>query len=298
MNQIESYQAQLPETLEEVGEFAILKEGQYKYMLEAAKALKKAGVAKEVCDQKMKEAQELSFIAVAAGQRFGELLLDLPKATPNNNPFHENSDRDNFVKSKTEVTANMGLNPKQVSQYQQMAQNPEAVQAAIQKAIENGDVVSRNQVMKEIRSAKAELERQLAEKDRKISELENRKPEIKIERVEVIPNDYEELKKDAKTAWDEQQRVATELRETKEKLRSYEEQEGENEIQTRLEKDADYFSVLTTDFLRKVGSFVWVSDRIELLPNEKRKNLIKSIINLDGWCQNMLRNIGGDLVEK
>lgn len=42
----------------------------------------------------------------------------------------------------------MGMTSQQVSQYQQMAQNPEAVQTAIQKAIENGDVVSRSQVMK------------------------------------------------------------------------------------------------------------------------------------------------------
>lgn len=140
-----------------------------------------------------------------------------------------------------------------------------------------------------------ELINRIAEKDRKIADLENREPVIKIK--EVPPKDYEAIKKDAKLAWNEQQRVVNELREVKSKLRSYESREGENEIQARLEKDADYLSVLTTDFLRKVGSFIWVPDRIEYLPEEKRKNLKKSIINLDGWCQSMLEILGGNLDE-
>ena len=38
------------------------------------------------------------------------------------------------VKTKSEITEDMGLSHRQTVEYQQMAQNPEAVQAAIQKA--------------------------------------------------------------------------------------------------------------------------------------------------------------------
>lgn len=306
MNELENYQAQLPTTLEEVGEFAILKEGQYKYMLEAAKALKKAGVAKEVCDQKMKEAQELSLIATAAGQRFGELLLELPKATPNNNRFHENSDRDNFVKPKSEVTADMGLSPKQVSQYQQMAQNPDAVQAAIQKAIENGDVVSRNQVMKEIRvakaEAKAEMERKLAEKERRITELENRKPDVQIK--EVVPDDYEETKKSLENykkesivREKERKKILEKKHELEKRVQDLESREDIDALEKKVREEAGYFAIRTYNYIQQNGGCVWIFEKMDELSDKDRKNFINAIYAADAFIKQMIDNLGGYGIE-
>jgi len=42
---------------------------------------------------------------VEAAQKMGELLLQIQKATPNNNPYHENRDTSNLVKSKLEITS-------------------------------------------------------------------------------------------------------------------------------------------------------------------------------------------------
>ena len=106
-----------------------------------------------------------------ATQKMSELLLQIQKQSGKRTDLETSLPNGNEVRTKTEIVSDMGMSSKQVSQYQQMAQNPDAVQAAIQKAIDNGDVVSRNQVMKEIRSVKDELKRQLAEKDRRIFEL-------------------------------------------------------------------------------------------------------------------------------
>ena len=48
----------------------------------------------------------------------------------------------------------MGLTQKQAERFQQMAQNPDAVQAAMAKAREAGDVVSQAQIISEIQQAK------------------------------------------------------------------------------------------------------------------------------------------------
>ncbi len=293
MNELESYQSQLPDAIEDLTKFVLVGKAQLSAYMSRLRTVNKLSVAQEIRNQTLQETQELANALIAAEQRIGEILLAIPKASG------RYAESENRPVSKNTVIKDMGYSKDEAFQYQQMAQNPEAVKVAVQKAIDNGDVVSRNQVMKEIRSAKAELERQLAEKDKRISELESRKPEVRevVKEVTVVPEDYESLKADNKLAWDEQRRVAKELQDAKKRLRDYEGKEGENEIQTRLENDADYFNVLVTDFIRKVGSYVWVADRVELLPDVKRKNLIKSMINLDGWCQAMIRNIGGDLIE-
>lgn len=51
-----------------------------------------------------------------------EILLSIPKATPNNNPYHEIPDDGNLAKTKAEVTQEMGYTRHEVSDYQRMAQ--------------------------------------------------------------------------------------------------------------------------------------------------------------------------------
>lgn len=204
---LQTYSTQLPEKMEDLSKFVLINEERVHALRAQIKAIKKAKLAKEVYEQKLAEAQEIGQITVEAAQKMGELLLEIPKATPNNNQFHENHPTMNLVKSKSEVTSEMGMNRNQVSQFQQMALNPEAVKIAVQKAIEKGDVVSRSQVMKEISAMKKQLEekenanndlrsqlsasnRKSAEQMKRISELEDRltpSPEY------VSPSDYSEI---------------------------------------------------------------------------------------------------------
>ena len=175
MNDIINANIQLPDTIEDLSKFVLVNEERIQALRAEIRAIKKVSLAKEVYEQKLAEAQEIGQITVEAAQKMGELLLQIQKQSGGVNQYNKDDFSRNGEKTKTEITSEMGMTKDQVSQYQQMAQNPEAVQAAIQKAIERGDVVSRSQVMKEIRSIKD----QLAEKERKITELENREPQIK-----------------------------------------------------------------------------------------------------------------------
>ncbi len=206
---LQTYSMQLPEKMEELSKFVLINEERVHALRAQIKAIKKAKLAKEVYEQKLAEAQEIGQITVEAAQKMGELLLEIPKASGGDRKSEDFKIRDgsNFEKSKSEITAEMGVTKDQVSQFQQMALNPEAVRIAVQKAIEKGDVVSRSQVMKEISAMKKQLEekenanndlrsqlsasnRKSAEQMKRISELEDRltpSPEY------VSPSDYSEI---------------------------------------------------------------------------------------------------------
>lgn len=213
---LQAYSTQLPENLEDLSKFVLVSEERVHALRSQIRAIKKAKLAKEVYEQKLAEAQEIGQITVEAAQKMGELLLEIPKATANNNPtgkavtqFRPTS---NLGKSKSEITAEMGVTKDQVSQFQQMALNPEAVKIAVQKAIEKGDVVSRSQVMKEISAMKKQLDekenannslrsqlslsnKKSAEQIKRIAELEDRltpSPEY------VSPSDYSEIVNNSK----------------------------------------------------------------------------------------------------
>lgn len=53
------------------------------------------------------------------------MLKEIPKAIPNNNPFHENHAEVKNV--KTETISELGFNRNQVSEFQRMADNEQAV---------------------------------------------------------------------------------------------------------------------------------------------------------------------------
>ena len=93
----------------------------------------------------------------------------LPKATPNNNPFHENDSGVDLVKPKNEVIKDAGFTPKQAERFQQLASNPELVERAKAEARENDDIVSRSLVLNMIKNEKRknEIQKQVEQIEKK-----------------------------------------------------------------------------------------------------------------------------------
>lgn len=196
MNDLETYQAQLPDALDDLTQFVLIgrsKLNAYKLKLQAVNKLTDA---QSIRDQTMQDMQDVSIAIIAAEQRIGEIMLSIQKQSGGVNQYNKEDFSGQPEKSKMQIAKEQGYSKNQVSEYQRLAQNPEIVQKVIDDAMKSGDIVTRTQVMKEIRSAKAELERQLAEKDKRISELESQKPAgvETVKEVTVVPDDYEDLK--------------------------------------------------------------------------------------------------------
>ena len=119
------------------------------------RAIDKVGLAKEVREQKLQEAQFISEAVLDASVRIGELMQ--------------------AVKPKAEIIKEAGFTPKQVERFQQMAANPELVEQVKAEAKENGDIASQSAVMNKIKEKKqaeknskrkADIERQAKEPQR------------------------------------------------------------------------------------------------------------------------------------
>ena len=141
----------LPTNFDDLAQFVLVGNEQLKMVRTAIKSIVKLGLAQDVLEQKLREAQEIGEAVLDAKVRIGELMAQVPKATPNNNPFHENNSSDNFVKSKTDVIREAGFTPMQVSQFQRMAERPDIVEQAKAEAREKGDIVSQAQVLDKIK---------------------------------------------------------------------------------------------------------------------------------------------------
>lgn len=302
MNEIESYQAQLPDTLEDLTQFVLIgrsKLNAYKLKLQK---VDKLSDAQNIREQTLQDMQDVSIAIVAAEQRIGEILLSIQKQSgrPTENNF---SGRAEKLPTKDEVTSEMGYSRNQVSEYQRLAQNPEIVQKVIDDALEKGEIVTRTQVMKEIRSAKEELKRQLAEKDKKISELEKREPIVK--KIEVEPEDYKQLKRDLKKETKmvgalrqdlniEKQRYdrqAKEKRKLEEKIEELQQKTVREEDKKDVNASALMFAAKCRNFLSSVGGYAFIAEYLSEMDKRERDGYIHAAKSVRDWVTILLETI-------
>lgn len=162
--------------------------------------------------------------------------------------------------------------------------------------------------MLEIYIQRAMGEAEKADKARKrLSEVEtenialkNREPEV-ITKV-IAPADYDELKdKLEETARSEQimaaerQRYLDELRAARRRIEEMESRGDEAAAQAKMEREVEFFKAYTTDFVQRMGGYVWIADKADDLPEDARKAFKQAVLNVRGWTEAMLRNWGGDL---
>ena len=285
MNELTTGTQQLPDTLEDLNQFVLVGKAKLQAYMLKLQTINRLSTAQEIRDQTLQETQELSTALIAAEQRIGELLLAIPKASG------QYAESENRPTSKNTLIRDMGYTKDEASDYQQMAKNPEIVQKVIEDALANGEIVTKASVMREIKFYK----------DR-IKELQSQEPKVKT--VEVVPDDYEKAKKDAETykiraRSAEQARldVSEELRKAKQRIRDLEERKDIAELQKKLEEEAGYFTIRTYDYIQKNGGFVWITERLEQLPEKQRKEFIATVYAIDAFAKQMIENIGGYGIE-
>lgn len=151
---IVSREGKLPATLDDLSKFVLIGREKLVAVRAEIRAIEKVGLAQEVRKQKLKEAQDIADTVLDAEVRIGELMEKVPKATPNNNPFHENDSTVDLVKPKSQVIQEAGFTQKQVERFQTLARHPEIVEQAKAEARDNDDIVSRSLVLNKIREKK------------------------------------------------------------------------------------------------------------------------------------------------
>ncbi len=158
-------ESSLPSTLEDLSKFVLIGREKLVAVRAEIRAIDKVGLAKSVREQKLQEAQAISEAVLDAEVRIGELMRDVPKATPNNNPFHEKPSGGSLVKSKRKVIEDAGFSKTQVQRFQQLAEHPDIVEKAKTEARNNDDIVSRTLVLNMIRTQQKAEQIEQAKRD-------------------------------------------------------------------------------------------------------------------------------------
>jgi DNA modification methylase len=156
MSEITTVNNSLPTTIEDLSKFVLIGREKLVAVRAEIRAIQKVGLAQEVREQKLAEAQEIAEAVLDAEVRIGELMAKVPKASHDrgNQYTGGKSTLVSGSQTKTEVIKAAGFTPKQVERFETLAKHPEIVEQAKAEARENDDVVSRSLALNMIRSQK------------------------------------------------------------------------------------------------------------------------------------------------
>lgn len=206
MSEIIVNKQNLPSTPEDLSRFVLIGREKLTAVKAEIRAIDKVGLAQEVREQKLHEAQDIAEAVLDAEKRLGELISQMPKASGGNHgnqytvakndsgvdfgkPDPSNFFTEDFEdpgdwsfeepekpKTRTEIAEQIGISKKQAERFQTLAENPELVEKAKAEARENDDIVSRSLVLSMVKEKKraekeAAREEQRQENAEKIEKL-------------------------------------------------------------------------------------------------------------------------------
>ena len=164
MNELQTQNYNLPTTIEDLSKFVLIGREQLNAVRAAIRAIDKVGLATEVREQKLQEAQDLADAVLDAEVRIGELTAELPKAQGARNELRCND----APKSKASRLEEMGIQKDAVKRFEQLAKHPEAVKQAKTEAREKGEVVTRSAALNKIKEERKAAHR--AEREQAVAE--------------------------------------------------------------------------------------------------------------------------------
>lgn len=324
MNELITHTAQLPDAIEDLTQFVLVGKPKLNAYMLKLRTVNRLSVAQEIRNQTLEETQELANALIAAEQRIGELLLNMPTAQGRRTDMLTSGHGGTEVETKAEAVSRMGYGEREAKDYQQMAKNPEIVQKVIEEATANGEVVTKAAVMKQIQQAKEEARREaqeqisgLAETIKAQSKREAREEveaELKAlrqtnkvlkEQAEktatvVAPEDYEQTKRQNEMLTADNERLSRErkeaikeLQDTKKTLEEVQSPDVDKLVVDEAKDSFDNFAIATYNYVRRYGGFVWAFDKWADVPAETKRNFEKAVQALSAFSQQMVNNVGG-----
>lgn len=201
MNEIATQKAQLPDVLEDLSKFALIGREKLNAVRAEIRAIEKVGLAREVHEQKLKEAQEIAEAVLDAEVKIGELTAKIPKASGGDRKSDrfKNDTTVDYEMPKSKALSDIGIPQRTAERFERLARHPEAVEKAKAKARENGDVVTRKAVLDQIHRDQEKSEHILKRKRREA--LKRHEEFIEKQQEGVIGiTDYQQDKEDRKVS--------------------------------------------------------------------------------------------------
>lgn len=264
--------------------------------------------------------------------KLGRCIKELERIYGIKNGGDRKSDGHNVqVKNQDDLASELEMSKKQMSRFKSLTDLIPELQDAVQsgqitattamgfvkklspeeqkklaESINGQDKVSGKEVEKyvaEIRrlgNENDQLHRDNRNLSRQLKEMEEPKVIEKTIEVEVIPDDYEETKKQLQMYRGDNERLnrenkekVAELSKANEMLRELQAPDGEKKVVQSAQESMDNFSIATYDYIRRYGGNVWSFDKWADVPESTRKNFAKAIQMLSAFAQQMADNVGG-----
>lgn len=175
-------------------------------------------------------------------------------------------------------------------------------QKKLAESISGQDKVSGKEVEKYV----AEI-RRLSEENKRLHDdnkiLSRRAEPTVIEKtieVEVVPDDYEETKKQLQMYRGDNERLNREskernkeLEEARLRVKELEGRSAEDEMKDKAIREAEYFEIAAYDFIKRCGGYVWLCERVNDMPTGVSKKFKKALFQLNAMTTKMLEQTGG-----
>ena len=202
-------------------------------------------------------------------------------------------------RAKDKVAESFGVGRQTMERELAIVDNKELIPAEDFADWDEGKL-STNKVFQDLKRRLSQTDREIKFYKDRISALENRKPE-KVT-VEVVPEDYEDTKRKLAEAKRETQRLEADYQKAREKILDQDKtvedlkaQLGQDKLLKDAGRDIRYFTTATHDYIRRYGGHVWTFEQIHNVDEATRQDFIRAIITLDGFAQQLIKNIGGEL---
>ena len=182
-------------------------------------------------------------------------------------------------------------------------------QKKLAEAIGGKEKVSSKEVEKyiiELKAKDAEIEKLSRDRDsaekaaRSFAKQINQGGRVieKTVEVEVVPSDYKEVKNKAKAYDAETKRLNDKLEEAyqernelEEEIRQLREQTAKEQSNGDMVAGAIYFIAQCGSFIRDVGGYVWLADKIADLPTRESEGYVKAAMAVRDWANVLIQNI-------
>lgn len=150
---IVSREGKLPTRIEDLSKFVLVGREKLVAVRAEIRAIDKVGLAQEVREQKLHEAQDIADAVLDAEVRIGELMSKVPTQSRYNAIKRQDTDVPSF-QTKTEVIEQAGFTPKQVQRFETLAAHPEIVERAKAEARKREEIVTRSSALELIHEQK------------------------------------------------------------------------------------------------------------------------------------------------
>jgi N6-adenosine-specific RNA methylase IME4 len=144
----------LPSTIEDLARFVLIGRDRMTAVRAEMRAINKLGLAQEVHQQKLHEAQDIAEVVLDAEVKLGEMMAKLNGAQGARTDLELQPT--NGQKLKTESLKDIGFTHAQAQRLETLAKHPEVVAQAKDEAREQNDIVTRSLVLEMVKAKERE----------------------------------------------------------------------------------------------------------------------------------------------